>query len=57
MLRTELLVARSDRLDDLRRGAHGPEGVVLVQAGDAEDRHHGVADVLLDRPAVLPHDG
>ena len=33
-------------------GAHRPLGVVLVQVREAEDRHHGVADELLDGPAV-----
>jgi hypothetical protein len=32
--------------------AGGPEGVVLVELRDAEDGHHGVADVLLDGAAV-----
>ncbi len=30
----------------------GPEGVVLMDLGNAEHRHHGVADELLYRPAV-----
>ena len=32
--------------------AHGPLGVVLVGDGRPEDRHHGIPDELLDRPAV-----
>ena len=31
---------------------HGPQRVVLVEQGDPEHRHHGVADVLLDGSAV-----
>ena len=31
---------------------NGPQRVVLVDLGDAEHRHHGVADELLDRAAV-----
>ena len=33
-------------------GAHGALGVVLVRDRRAEDRHHVVADVLVDRAAV-----
>ena len=36
---------------DRERGAHGPLGVVLVRDGGAEERHHRVADELLDRAA------
>ena len=39
-------------LDELRRSPHGPDGVVLVGLGDAEDGHDRVPDELLDRPAV-----
>ena len=35
-----------------RRRAHRPQRVVLVHDRHAEDRHHRVADELLDRPAV-----
>ena len=44
-------------------GAHGALGVVLVRHGRAEDRHHVVADVLVDGAAVAldllaePHQG
>ena len=37
---------------DRERCAHGPLGVVLVRDGRAEQRHHRVADELLDRAAV-----
>jgi len=30
--------------------------VVFVRCGDAEHRHHGIADELLDRPAVRVDD-
>ena len=41
-----------DRLEDAEPRAHGTLGVVLVRDGRSEDGHHGVADELLDRPAV-----
>ena len=37
---------------DPQRCADGPLGIVLVGPGDAEDTDHGVADELLDDPAV-----
>ena len=40
------------RVLHLLRCPHGSERVVLVHGGDAEHRHHLVADELLDRPAV-----
>src|ERR687892_314790 len=40
-----------ERVADLERGPHRSLGVVLVRDGRAEHRHHGVADVLLERPA------
>ncbi len=43
---------RRDGRPQLDRGANSPERVVLVRLRDAEDRHHGVADELLDRAAV-----
>ncbi len=41
-----------DRGEHLRGGPDGAQRVVLVQERHAEDRHHGIADELLDRPAV-----
>ncbi len=41
-----------DLVDEPQAGAHGAFGVVLVQGGHAEDRDHGVANVLLDGAAV-----
>jgi hypothetical protein len=32
--------------------AHGAQRIVLVRGRDAEDRHHGITDELLDRAAV-----
>ena len=37
---------------DGERGANGALGIVLVRDGGAEERHHGVADELLDRAPV-----
>ena len=45
-------VERFERLADVGGGSNGPERIVLAQAWDPEDRDHGVADELLDRPAV-----
>ena len=49
----ELLVLRElvDRVEDPQPRAHGALRIVLVRHGRAEDRHHGVADELLDRAA------
>jgi len=47
MLRVELL----DRVEDTERGSDGSLGVVLVRRRRTEDRHHRVADELLDRAA------
>ena len=40
------------RIPHLRRRPQRPQGVVLVRDRDAEDRHDGVADELLDGAAV-----
>jgi hypothetical protein len=40
------------RLPHLPGRTHRAQRVVLVRDGDAEDRHHRVADELLDRAAV-----
>ena len=48
----ELGVELGDGGDQVERRAHRPLGVVLVRDGRAPDRHHRVADELLDRPAV-----
>ena len=44
-------------LADLGGRPHRAQRVILVQLRDAEDRHHRVADELLDRPAVALDDG
>ena len=41
-----------DPVPDRERGANGPLGIVLVRGRRAEERHHRVADELLDRPAA-----
>ena len=48
----ELLVQGCEGVAHLDRGPDRPERVVLVDGGYPEDRHHGVADVLLDGAAV-----
>ena len=50
--RPDLAAERADDLDELQPRAHRPLGVVLARYGRAPDRHHRVADELLDRPAV-----
>jgi hypothetical protein len=47
-----LLVQRGDGGLDRESGSDGAFGVVIVDAGYAEDGHRRVADELLDRPAV-----
>ena len=48
----ELHVQGVQRRLHVDRRADRPEGVVLMNLRNAEHRHHGVADELLDRPAV-----
>ena len=48
----EPFVQPRERLLHLTRRAHGSQRVVLVDAREPEDGHHGVADELLDRAAV-----
>ena len=50
--RFELAVQLPELLLHLRRRSQGPEGVVLVGSGEAEDSHHRVPDVLLNGPTV-----
>ncbi len=52
----ELVVQTFQGRLHLRGGPHGAEGVVLVETGDAEHGHHGIADVLLDGPLVAFQD-
>src|SRR5438105_4546758 len=42
----------SDGVADREGRADRALSVVVVRGGHAEDRHHGVADELFDRPAV-----
>ena len=42
----------ADPVADRERGSDRALGVVLVRGRRAEQRHHGVADELLDRPAA-----
>ena len=48
----QILVQLAEAVTQLRRGAHAPQRIVLVENGDAEHRHHGIADELLHRPPV-----
>ena len=54
--RADLLTEELDRLDQLQPGSDRAFGVVLTGHRDAPDRHHGVADELLDRTAVAIDD-
>ena len=47
---------RTDRLDQLERGADRALGVILVRDRRAPHGHDRVTDELLDRPAVAPDD-
>ena len=51
-LAAQLTAQLRDLLAHLGRRADGTQRVVLVRDRDPEDRHHRVADVVLDRPAV-----
>ncbi len=55
-LREQADIESLERLAHLGRGAHGAQGVLLVDDGHAEDGHDRVADVLLDRAAVALDD-
>ena len=48
---------RGDGRLDLERRAHGAQAIVAVRARSAEQRHRGVADMLVDRAAVAVDDG
>jgi hypothetical protein len=50
--RPDLQLAVAERVADRERRADGALGIVLVRDGRAEDRHHRVADELLDGAAV-----
>ena len=58
MIALDLRGERADRLAQLERGPHGPQGVVLVDDGQPEDPDGGVAGDVPDRSAVaLEHVG
>ena len=46
----------SDRGDQIECGPHRSLGIVLERDRSPPDRHHGVADELLERAAVAAHD-
>ena len=52
----EVRADRRHRVDQLEARAHRALGVVLVRGRDAPDRHHRVADELLDGAAVAVDD-
>ena len=52
----ELIVENVECLAHLDCGPDGAQGVVLVQDRNAEDGHDGIADVLLDYPAMTLDD-
>ena len=50
------IVQTPQALADLGGRPHRAERVIFVELRDAEDRHHRIADELLDRPAVALDD-
>ena len=55
--RTRCLRAKpSQRVVDIERGTRRAQRVGVVRARSAEQRHDGIADVLVDRAAVSEHD-
>jgi hypothetical protein len=52
----ELRIEPSELRPHLDRRPHGPQGIVLVQGRDPEDREHGVADEFCERPAMALDD-
>ena len=52
MVEHEVCVQGGEDDAHLDRRPHRSQGIVLVDLGHAEDRHHRVADELLDRAAV-----
>ena len=51
-LTLELVVELSERHAQVGCSSYRTQRVVLVQLGNPEDGHHGIADELLDRAAV-----
>ncbi|HVS62198.1 MAG TPA: hypothetical protein VMT85_01720 [Thermoanaerobaculia bacterium] len=56
LVRPALHPEPADRVNEVERGAHRPLRVVLLGDRRAPDRHDGVADELLDAPAVALDD-
>ncbi len=54
--RARLVAEHRHCVDHVQRRSHRPLGVVLAGRGNAPDRHHGVADELLDDTAVAVDD-
>src|SRR5438045_835228 len=48
----DVVAVAADRVADRERSADGALRVVLARHGRAEERHHRIADELLDRAAV-----
>ena len=48
----ELIAHGLDRVPELERRAHGPQGIVFVQLGHPIERDHGVTDEFLDLAPV-----
>ncbi len=46
---------RRKRLHDIKRGAHGPLGIILMGVGIAEIDQDAVPDVAGDKPLILIH--
>ena len=44
------------RVMDVQRGAGSSQRIVVVRLGCSEQRHHGVADVLVDGAFVFDND-
>jgi hypothetical protein len=51
-----IVTAASDRVDQLEASPDGTLGVILGRDRRAPDRHHGIADELLDDPTVALDD-
>jgi hypothetical protein len=46
----------AERVMDVQCGASGPHRIVIMRTGCAEERHHGVTNVLVDRTAISHND-
>src|SRR5262249_14595892 len=52
----EALAEARQRLVDLERGPGGTQGIIVMRDGRAEERHHGIADMLVDGAAEIRDD-